>query len=123
MPQPSQCIRTGSPWYWDETNVGHPNFHDHFAMVDTYRKAVGNLPVIWWQTPMGVASSTRGGTDKHYRDNRVQYFLTHAAEITAVGGLGVVFSTGHDSQTNVTTDGGQFQTYSLQYLGNPAPLP
>jgi hypothetical protein len=123
VPQPSQCVRTGSPWYWDASNQTHPNFHDHFAMVDTYRKAVGNLPVIWWQTPMGAPSSTPGGTDKHYRDNRVQYFLTHPAEITAVGGLGVVFSTGHTSQTNVTTDGGQFQTLSLQYLGNPQPLP
>ena len=123
VPQPSQCVRTGSPWYWDASNQTHPNFHDHFAMVDTYRKAVGNLPVIWWQTPMGVASSTRAGTDKHYRDNRVQYFLTHPAEITAVGGLGVVFSTGHTSQTNVTTDGGQFQNLSLQYLANPQPLP
>jgi hypothetical protein len=92
-------------------------------MVDTYRKAVGELPVIWWQTPMGAPSSTRGGTDKHYRDNRVRYFLTHPAEITAVGGLGVVFSTGHTSQTNVTTDGGQFQNLSLQYLANPQPLP
>jgi hypothetical protein len=122
-PQPTDCNRDGSGWYWDETNQTHPNFHDHFAMVDTYRKAVGNLPVIWWQTPMGAPSSTPGGTDKHYRDNRVQYFLTHPAEITVVGGLGVVFSTGHTSQTNVTTDGGQFQTLSLQYLGNPQPLP
>jgi hypothetical protein len=122
-PQPSYCVRTGAPWYWDESNQTHPNFHDHFSFVQTYRSAVGKLPVLWWQTPFGAPSATAGGSDNHYRDNRVHYFLTHPAEITAVGGFAVVFGAGHTSQTNITSDGAQFQTMSNGYLANPTPLP
>jgi hypothetical protein len=122
-PQPAVCVRTGSPWYWDETNQSSPNFHEHFSLVQTYRTAVGNLPVVWWQMPFGVPSATRGGTVNHYRDNRVHYFLTHPSEVTAAGGLAVVFGAGETSQTNITTDGNQFQVLSLQYRANPQPLP
>jgi hypothetical protein len=122
VPQKSYCVRTGAPWYWDESNQSHPNFHDHFTLTQTYRSAVGNLPVLWWQTPFGATSSTAGGIDNHYRDNRVHYFLTHPQELTAVGGFGVVFGAGEVNQTNITTDGGQFQSLSASYLANPAPL-
>jgi hypothetical protein len=43
--------------------------------------------------------------------------------LTAVGGLGVVFSAGESNQTNLTTDGGQYQALSAAYLSAPAPLP
>lgn len=120
---PSYCSRTGSDWYWDESNQTSPTFTEHFADVQTYHLGIGGLPIIWWQTPLGVPSSTPGGTDYHYRDNRVHYFLTHPAQLTAVGGLGVVFSTGESHQTNITTDNGQFQTLSTGYLAAPAALP
>ena len=79
--------------------------------------------MVWWQIPEGVPSSTPGGTDYHYRDNRVHYFLTHPDQLTAVGGLGVVFSGGEIHQTNITTDGGQFQQLDNAYLNSPAVLP
>ena len=119
---PSYCQRTGVS-YWDETNQAHPNFHDYLAIVQAYHAGIGNLPVVWWQTPEGVPSSSPGGTDYHYRDNREDYFLKHAPELTAVGGLAVVFSTGEIHQTNITTDGGQFQALSGAYLAAPAALP
>ena len=53
----------------------------------------------------------------------MHYFLTHASELTAVGGLAVVFGTGEGHQTNITTDGGQFQELSNAYLAAPAWLP
>jgi hypothetical protein len=121
-PQPSYCTGTG-PWYWDETNQTHPNFQDHLAEAQAFHSGIGNLPIIWWQTPEGVPSATPGGTLNHYRDNRVHYFLTHPAELTAVGGLAVVFGTGDTHQTNVATDGGQFQSLSSSYLAAPAALP
>jgi len=124
-PQPSYCSRSGSGvgLYWDESNQTHPNFQDHLASAQAYHSGIGNLPLIWWQTPEGVPSSTPGGTDYHYRDNRVHYFLSHPAELTAVGGLAVVFSTGEIHQTNIATDGGQFQLLDDAYLKAPAPLP
>jgi hypothetical protein len=122
-PQSSYCTRTGSGWYWDETNQTHPNFQDHLAEIQAFHSGIGNLPIIWWQTPEGVPSTATGGTPSHYRDNRMHYFLTHTAELTAVGGLGVVFGTGENHQTNITTDGGQFQSLSGTYWGAPTALP
>jgi len=122
-PQPSYCVRTGSPWYWDETNTTHPNFSDHLAMVSAYHAGVGNLPVLWWQMPMGVPSTTKGGSVGHYRDNREHYFLTHPKELTAVGGFGVVFGNGEVNQTTINSDGGQYQSLLSNYLAAPAALP
>ncbi len=72
---------------------------------------------------MGVPSSTPGGTPGHYRDDREDYFLKHPSELTAVGGLGVVFSGGDGNQAGIGTDNGQFQTLSHAYLAAPAALP
>ena len=110
-------------WYWDESNTSTPNFSQHLASMLAYHNGIGGLPLIWWQTPMGVPSSTQGGMPHHFRDNRVHYFLTHASKLTAVGGLAVVFGTGNDFQTSITTDGGQFQSLSAAYLAAPAALP
>jgi hypothetical protein len=122
-PQPSDCARGSGSWYWDETNKTTPNFSQHLANVQQYHQGLGELPVIWWQTPMGVPSSTPGGTPGHYRDDREDYFLKHPSQLTAVGGLGVVFSAGDSNQTTLATDGGQFQTLSRAYLSAPAALP
>ena len=117
-PLPSDCARGGTGYYWDQTA-----FTQHFANVKQYHSGLGNLPVIWWQTPMGLPSSTPGGTPGHYRDSREDYFLKHPSELTAAGGLAVVFSAGDGNQTTLSTDGGQFQALSSAYLGAPATLP
>ncbi|HEY0802672.1 MAG TPA: Calx-beta domain-containing protein [Steroidobacteraceae bacterium] len=117
------CVRAGSPWYWDASNQTHPNFEDHLAMTQAFHAGLNGLPVIWWQTPLGVPSTVKGGTDFRFRDNREQYFLTHPSELTAVGGLAVVFGAGENHQTNITTDGGQFQALSTAYFSAPAKLP
>lgn len=122
-PQPSYCVRNSAGLYLDETNQTHPNFEDYLSSVKTYHTGIGGLPVIWWQTPMGVPSSSKGGTDYHYRSNYEHYFLTHPTELTAVGGLAAVFSTGESHQTSISTDGGQFQKLSGDYLAAPAKLP
>lgn len=119
----SYCSGGGAGRYWDETNTTHPNFEDYFAQVQHYHAGIGNLPVVLWQTPEGVPSSTPGGSAYHYRDNRVHYFLTHPQQLTAVGVLGVVFGDGEEHQTNVASDGGQFQQLSNDYLAAPAALP
>ena len=113
----------GKSWYWDESNQTHPNFHDHLAEAKAYHAGIGNLPLIWWQTPQGVPSTSRGGWPYHYRDNRMHYFLTHPAELVAAGGLGVVFGTGRADQTNIRTDAGEFQLLDRDYLAAPAKLP
>jgi len=71
---------------------------------------------------MGVPAAT-ASKQSPWRDNRVRYFLSHPNELVAVGGVGVVFSPGEVTQTNITTDGGQFKTYSKAYFANPSALP
>lgn len=117
------CDRAnGLAYTWDASNRTLPNFTSHFAQARLYFESI-QLPLIWWQTPMGVLSTTAGGTPGNFRDNKLDYFLTHTAELVAAGGVGVVFSPGHTSQTNLNTDRGQFKRLSEPYFRNPAALP
>ena len=118
---PAGCVRATDAKLWDTNNLTSPNFKEHFASARGYFEALG-LPLIWWQTPLGVPSATPGGTPGAFRDNRASYFLTHGNEMVAAGGMGVVFSTGPE-QTTISTDGGQFKRLSDSYLTAPTPLP
>ncbi len=118
----SQCQRNDGPWYWDESNTAMPNFHDYL----TWAKAIGDgvgKPIVWWQVPFGVPSTTPGGSAGHYRDNRVHYIFSHIGEFVAAGGLGVTFGVGAGNQTYITTDGNQFKNAVTSYFGSPVTLP
>lgn len=118
----ANCNRATQAKIWDTSNTTSPNFTEHFSYARQYFQTIG-LPLIWWQTPLGVPSSTSGGTVNAFRDNRAAYFLGKSSELVAAGGVGVVFSPGHVSQTNINTDGGQFKALSASYLSKPAALP
>jgi hypothetical protein len=120
--QAYQCQRAGSGWYWDESNQSHPNFNDYFATVNQYQQGIGGgrLPVLLWQNPEGVPSSSSGYKD-HFRDNREHYFLTHTSQVVASHIFAITFNAG-SNMTNVTTDGGQYQNLTNSYLGSPTPL-
>jgi hypothetical protein len=118
----SDCQGRGGPFYWDESNQSSPNFHDHLAWAKTVHDALGR-PLLWWQTPLGVPSSTPGGSAGHYRDNRVHYLFSHVAEFVAAGGVGAVFGVGSQNQTDITTDGGQFRNAVMHYFAAPVALP
>ena len=122
---PPECTGRGSgPFYWDETNQTSPNYTQSLTNWGSYRSLLGNnLPIVWWQTPMGVPSTTPGGTYQHYRDNHVHYILNNAGQYVNIGGVAAVFSSGATSQTTIATDGGQFQTLFGQYVkGGGSPL-
>lgn len=110
------CKRSGA-FYWTQQN-----FADHLAWAKTMHEQTG-LPLLWWQMPLGVPSSTPGGTSGHYRDNRVQYLFSHPEQFVAAGGIGAVFGTGAANQTTVETDGGQFKKALSAYLAKPVALP
>jgi hypothetical protein len=120
----AECAGRGNgPFYWDENNVATPNYSQSLAQWSTTRGILGNLPILFWQTPMGVPSATPGGTPNHYRDNHVHYMLTHPSEFTAIGVFAIVFSAGGSTSATITTDGGQFARLFNAYLANPAPFP
>jgi hypothetical protein len=107
--------------YWDEANVGFPNFAQHLAWVGALTDEL-QRPALWWQTPMGVPSDQCGGTNEHYRDNRVHYFFAHVDELVAAGGAGMTFGTGAGGQTNLATDGDQLKTAATAYMASPFAL-
>jgi hypothetical protein len=112
--------------YWDETNATRPNFTDHLRWVSSLTTAMGR-PALWWQIPFGVPSTTcggaGGGSDGHWRDDRVHYFFAHQGELVAAGAFGVVYGTGADRQTDWTTDGNAFHDAVSAYFAHPTPLP
>lgn len=109
------------PVYWDESNATLPNFHQHFRFVGALTERM-QRPAFWWQTPLGVPSDTCGGTSQHWRDNRVSYFFSHVDELVAAGGFGMAFGTGAAEQTDIHTDGGQFQAAATAYEASPLGL-
>jgi hypothetical protein len=113
------CASDG--WYWDESNQTSPNFHEHLAWAKAVSTAA-NKPLLWWQLPLGVPGTQRGGTAGHYRDNRVRYLFSHTAEFVAAGGVGAVFGVGAANQTTVDTDGSQFRNAAAAYYANPTGL-
>ncbi|MBT2337223.1 hypothetical protein J7E49_25410 [Variovorax paradoxus] len=114
---PDECKGRSGPFYWDASNKTSPNFHESQSQLSDYRAALGNgLPILWWQTPMGVPSDTPGGTDQHYRDNHVDYMLRNTQEYGDTHTFAIVFSPGGSHQTSIGTDGGQFARLSGQYL-------
>jgi len=119
-----ECAGRGTgPFYLDENNVTTPNFNQGLNDWSTVRSHLGGLPILFWQTPMGVPSTTPGGTPKHYRDNHVQYMLTHPTQYTGNGVFALVFSPGGATSADITNDGGQFARLSKAYFANPAPFP
>jgi hypothetical protein len=115
------CMRGGT-FYWDETNQTSPNFHDYLSWSKSIITGLGH-PMIWWQIPFGVPSTTPGGTAGHYRDNRVHYIFSHIDEFVAAGGLAVTFGVGASNQTYITSDGDQFKNAIAAYYKAPVALP
>ncbi|MDB4973300.1 MAG: hypothetical protein JWN48_1641 [Myxococcaceae bacterium] len=116
------CQRGGTTgWYLDESNQTSPNYKEHLATVVAIAAPVGK-PVMWWQLPLGVPSTTPGGTAGHYRDNRVKYLFSHVGEFVAAGGVGAAFGAGASNQTDIKTDGEQFKRAVTQYYQSPTPL-
>ena len=117
---PTCSITGGSrgPVYWDETTATLPNFDQHLRWV-TALTAELDRPALEWQTPMGVPSPTCGGSDEHWRDNRVHYFFGHVPALIDAGLAGITFGTGAGGQTNLATDGDQLKSAATAYRAAP----
>ena len=115
------CQRTGT-FYWDESNTTSPNFSEYLAWSKAISSGVGR-PMMWWQIPLGVPSTTPGGSMGHYRDNRVHYLFSHVQEFVNAGGVAALFGTGAEHQTYIDSDGGQFKTAVTGYFAHPVALP
>ncbi|MFM2244267.1 MAG: hypothetical protein RL071_341 [Pseudomonadota bacterium] len=116
------CVREDGPWYWDADERSPPHLGDHLDKIRALHEGTG-LPILWWQTPLGVPAEAPGGSPGAYRDNRVPIFFAHTARLVEAGGVGILFGAGWEQQTTVETDGGQLKAAAEAYLAAPTPLP
>ena len=89
--------------WWDATNATLPHFAQALAWSKALSERVG-LPVIWWQVPVG--HSGLDDTRQRYRDNRVDYLLTHLQEVAQARVAGLLFGAGTGENTTPDTDDG-----------------
>jgi hypothetical protein len=119
-----ECNSGRTAKYWAESD-----FDAHLTEVRKWFDAY-QLPIIWWQTPLGVPGDAPGRNPRTaygYRDNRMFYFFGDVQRLADVGGLGVVFGAGQGKQTDIVTDilpdgSHQYRTYLQKYVAAPVPL-
>lgn len=107
--------------YWDEANVMLPNFSQHLRWVKALTAEL-QRPALEWQTPLGRPATSCGGTNEHYRDNRVHYFFGHVPDLVDAGIAGMTFGTGAGQQTNLATDGDQLKAAAQAYIATPVAM-
>ncbi|HEY7198871.1 MAG TPA: hypothetical protein VIC57_01610 [Candidatus Dormibacteraeota bacterium] len=117
-------VSAGFTHSWDASNARFPNFHRWEQWIGEIHSRMG-LPAMAWQTPVGNSTLTntcdQASGNGHYRDNVVQYFLAHPAELAAAGLVAVIFGAGNACQTSPYNDGGVLkQLAGAYYAGKPA---
>lgn len=116
-----QVVRGQNRW-WDANNQTLPNFTQAFTWGRALSQRLGR-PVLWWQLPIGNAAGN--DTRNHYRDNRVDYFFTHTAEVARSFSAGFMFGPGDGDQTTAATDNGNLiaRVNAYRAAGGQAPCP
>ena len=102
----------GRNTWWDATNATLPNFHQAFTWASALAESVGK-PIIWWQLPVG--NSMLANKPQAWKDNRVEYFMSHLDEVARAHGVAVAFGAGDGNQTTPETDGGYLVSRVKQY--------
>jgi len=108
--QAEGCTRDDGPWYWPVSEKGTPDFDAYLDDMAVLGDGV-DLPLVFWQMPMGVPSEAAGGQPGQYRDTRVKHFFETPEAYAAAGGVAVLFGPGWTGQTDLSSDGGQFEGY------------
>lgn len=110
----------GQDRWWDETNQSLPSFDQHFAWAKALAERVGR-PLLWWQLPVGNMSLANKADA--WRDNRVDYFFAHTAQVAGAHGVGFAFGSGAGGQTTPETDSGNLVAKTKAYAvkGGQAP--
>lgn len=103
----------GQNRWFDAQNVTLPHFAQAFRWATTLTSRMGK-PGLWWQVPVGNMGLSN--THQAYKDNRVDYFLSHMNEVAATGAFGVLFGAGLSHQTNPSTDKGYLVSRASSYL-------
>ncbi len=108
----------GRDTWLDDTNRTLPNFRQLF----TWAKAVSETaqkPILWWQVPVGNINLPN--TKQAWKDNCVDYLMTHLDDMQGAHGIGVAFGAGDGNTTTPETDGGHLISLVKAYAASPRP--
>jgi hypothetical protein len=89
-------------------SIGQNNLYsdaDHAKFL-AWSKAVSTVvgkPMLIWQIPLG--NMNQNNTNYHWKDNHVDYFFNHLADVARSKVAGLLFGAGADLQTTIETDG------------------
>lgn len=104
----------GQQRWFDATNATLPNFTQAFTWAKTLTARM-QKPALWWQLPVGNMSLPN--TFQQYKDNRVDYLMSHLNEVAQTNAFGVLFGAGLSHQTNPSTDNGNLVSKMKAYAG------
>ncbi|MCY1019806.1 hypothetical protein [Pyxidicoccus sp. MSG2] len=105
-------VNQGEDTWWDATNATLPHFHQAFAWARALSERL-NKPNFWWQLPVGNPALPNSGDA--WKDNRVDYFFAHTAELAAAHSVGFAFGAGIDGTTTPESDNGNLVTRVRAY--------
>jgi hypothetical protein len=93
----------GRNTWWDATNATLPDFTQAFTWAKALAEEAG-VGVLWWQIPVG--NMNLPNQTNAWKDNRVDYFFGHTADLAASHAIGMAFGAGETQQTTPESDGG-----------------
>ncbi|MFE2877352.1 RICIN domain-containing protein [Streptomyces roseus] len=105
-------------WYALPANGGRDTFWNdqkataQLAFYKTMAESVGK-PVVLWQIPVG--NMAQNNTRNHYKDDKVDWLLSHMDQVANAHIAGLLFGAGQQEQTAVESDGGNLINKTIAY--------
>ncbi|WP_232246585.1 RICIN domain-containing protein [Kitasatospora mediocidica] len=105
-------------WYAKPANGGRDTFWNDqkaAAALEWYKtmaESVGK-PVVLWQIPVG--NMAQNNTLNHYKDDKVDWFLSHMDQVANAHVAALLFGPGQQEQTTAETDGGNLINKTIAY--------
>jgi hypothetical protein len=97
----------GSNAFWTDQKAA-ANLKWYKTMAESTGK-----PVVLWQIPLG--NMAQNNTDKHYKDDKVDWFFAHMDQVANAHVAALLFSAGQEEQTTIETDGGNLIRKTIAY--------
>lgn len=97
---------------WLDRGDTLPSIRQVLVFGEVVAQRVGR-PIVWWQIPVGNMSLP--DEVNRYRDDKLDWFFDHAAEVARRGAIGVAFGGGQWSSTTPETDGGNLYRRAAAY--------
>ncbi|MEU8517358.1 RICIN domain-containing protein [Kitasatospora sp. NPDC048722] len=105
-------------WYAKPENGARDSFWNDqkataaLTFYKTMAESTGK-PVVLWQVPVG--NMAQNNTLNHYKDDKVDWFLSHMDQVADAHVAALLFGAGQQEQTSVESDGGNLINKTIAY--------